>query len=110
RRFLDLRTDALHTRLDRRLFTGPVDDRRIVLAHLYPFRTAQILQLRVFEFEPELFRDYRTTGKNRNVLEHGLAPIAEARRLDSGRLQDAADVIDHQRGQGFALDILGDDQ
>src|SRR5690606_803844 len=35
---------------------------------------------------------------------------AEARRLDGGDAQAAAQLVDHQGGQGFAFDVLGDDQ
>ena len=45
-----------------------------------------------------------------DVFEHRLAAIAEARRLHRGDLQTAAQLVHHQRGQGLALDILGDDQ
>ena len=41
---------------------------------------------------------------------HGLAPIAEARRLDRRALQYAADLIDDQRREGLALDIFGDEE
>ena len=45
-----------------------------------------------------------------DVFQHGLAAIAKARRLDGGSLQDATDVVDHQRCQGFAFDVFSDDQ
>ena len=45
-----------------------------------------------------------------DVLQHGLAAVAEARRLDGADLQDAADVVDDERRQRFALDVFGDDQ
>jgi hypothetical protein len=35
---------------------------------------------------------------------------AEARSLDGGHVQHAAQTVDHQGGQGFLLDVLGDDQ
>src|SRR5205807_2525766 len=59
RRILDLLANVLHTRFDRGLFAGAVDDRRVILADLDALRTAQVLQLRVFEFESEFFRDHR---------------------------------------------------
>ena len=43
-------------------------------------------------------------------LEHGLAPVAEAGGLDGDRGERAPDLVDHQGGQGLALDVLGDDQ
>src|SRR5690606_31605880 len=38
------------------------------------------------------------------------AAITEARRLDGRDLDDAADVVDDERREGLALDVLGDDQ
>src|SRR5208283_2306665 len=49
-------------------------------------------------------------GQDRDVLEHGLAAIAEARSLHGRDLQAAAQLIDDERRQGLALDVLGDDQ
>ena len=49
-------------------------------------------------------------GEDGDVLEHGLAAVAEARGLDGADLQGAAQLVDHQGGQGLALDVLGDDQ
>ena len=64
----------------------------------------------VLELEPEVLGDHRAAGQDRDVLEHRLAAVAEARRLDGGDLQDAAQLVDDQRGQRLALDVLGDDQ
>jgi hypothetical protein len=48
-------------------------------------------------------------GEDRDVLEHGLAAVTEARRLDGGHVQRATQLVHHERGQGLALDVLGDD-
>ena len=48
--------------------------------------------------------------KHGDVAEHGLAAVAVAGRLDGAHVEDAAQLVDHQRGQGLALDVLGDDQ
>ena len=45
-----------------------------------------------------------------DVLEHGLAAIAEARRLDRRDLEAAAQLVDDERAKRLALDVLGDDQ
>ena len=42
--------------------------------------------------------------------EHRLAALAEARGLDGHRVERAADLVDHEGGEGLALDVLGDDQ
>ena len=49
-------------------------------------------------------------GQDRDVLEHRLAAIAEAGRLDGRDLEAAAQLVDDQRRQRLALDVLGDDQ
>ena len=49
-------------------------------------------------------------GQDGDVAEHGLAAVAEAGRLDGTDLQDAAQLVDHQHRQRFALDVLGDDE
>ena len=64
----------------------------------------------VLQLQAELLADHRAAGEDRHVFQHRLAAVAEARRLDGDGLQDAADVVDHQRGERFAFDFLGDDQ
>ncbi len=59
---------------------------------------------------PEIFRDGLAAGQRGDVFEHGLAAISEARSLDGGALQRAAQLVHHQGRQGFALDVLGNDQ
>ena len=49
-------------------------------------------------------------GEDRDVLEHGLAAVAEAGGLDGGDLEDAADLVQDEGGEGVALDVLGDDR
>ena len=49
-------------------------------------------------------------GQHGNVFQHGLAAIAEPRGFDRGDLQSAAQLVDDERRQRFALHILRDDQ
>ena len=51
----------------------------------------------------------RPPVSDRDVLEHGLAAIAEARRLDGRDLQRAAQLVDDERRERFAVHVLGDD-
>jgi hypothetical protein len=44
-----------------------------------------------------------------DVGQHGLATVAEARSLDGDGLEGATDLVDDQRGQGLAVDVLSDD-
>ena len=45
-----------------------------------------------------------------DVLEHALAAIAEARRLDRDGRKGAAELVDDDRRERLALDVLGHDQ
>ena len=47
--------------------------------------------------------------EDRDVLEHPLAAIAEAGGLDRHTGEGAAELVDHQRRERLALDVLGDD-
>src|SRR3546814_5423758 len=49
-------------------------------------------------------------GQDGDVLQHGLAAIAEARSLDRSDLQAAAQLVDDQGRQRFAFDVLSDDE
>ena len=62
------------------------------------------------ELEADLFRDHLGAGQDGDVLEHGLAAVTEARRLDGDGGEGAAQLVDDQGGQRLALDVLGDDQ
>ena len=48
-------------------------------------------------------------GDGGDVLQHGLAAIAEAWSLDGSDLEATAQLVDDKRCQGLAFDILGDD-
>ncbi len=48
--------------------------------------------------------------QDRHVAQHLLAPIAEAGGLGSQHRDGAAQLVDHQRRQRFAVDVLGDDE
>src|SRR5258706_146910 len=70
-----------------------VDDRRVVLVDLDLLGAAEILQGHVLELEPEVLADDSAAGEDRDVLEHLLATIAEARRLDRADLEEAAELV-----------------
>ena len=59
---------------------------------------------------PEVLGDGASAGEDRDVFEHRLATIAEARRLHRRGLQRATQLVDHERCQCLALDVLSDDE
>src|SRR4029077_15462396 len=96
-RVLDLGLQLLDATLDRLGVAGAVDDRRRVLVDDDAAGLAQLRDLRVLELEPQLLGDHRAARENRNVLEHALAAVAEAGRLDGDGLEGAAQLVDDDR-------------
>ena len=66
--------------------------------------------LNAFQLDAGLFHDGLAAGQDRDVFQHRLAAVAEARSLHRAGIQRAAQLVDHQRGQRFAFHFLGDHQ
>jgi hypothetical protein len=92
------------------LWARALDDRRVVLVDRDLLGLAEVLELDVLELDAEVLGDGAAAGEDRDVLEHRLAAVAEARGLDGRGLQRAAQLVDDQRRQRLALDVLGDDE
>src|SRR4051794_33750007 len=107
---LDLRLDLVDAALDGVGRTGAVDDRRRVLRDHDAAGPAELRDLGVLELEAHLLGDDLAAGEDRDVLEHALAAVAEARSLNRDAGEGAAQLVDHERREGLALDVLGDDQ
>ena len=58
----------------------------------------------------EVLADRLAAGEDRDIFEHGLAAVAEARSLYGRNLQAAAQLVDDEGRERFAFDILGDNQ
>ena len=107
---LDLGLELLDPGLDRLGVAGTVDDRGRVLVDDDLAGTTELVELRVLELEAHLLGDHLAAGQDRDVLEHPLAAVAEARRLDGDGLERAAELVDDDRRERLALDVLGNDQ
>ena len=90
--------------------TAAVDDGGVVLGDDDSLGPAEQVEGEVLELEADFLADDLAAGEDGHVLQHRLATIAEAGGLDGGRVERAADLVDDQRGEGLALDVLGDDQ
>ena len=55
-------------------------------------------------------RAHLAAGEGGDVLQVGLAVVAEAGRLDGGQLDAGAQLVDDERRQRLALHVLRDDQ
>src|SRR5208337_2958126 len=101
---LDLRLDLTDAALDVRLLAGAVDDRGVLLLDADALGLAEHLKVDVLELDAEILGDHRAARQDRDVLEHRLAPVAEARGLDRRDLEAAAQLVDDERGERLALD------
>ncbi len=106
----NLRPDLLHTSIDVARLAGAVNDGGVVLVDGDALGTAQVFELYAFELDAEVFRDGLAARKDGNVTQDGLAAIAKAGSLHGRHIQSAAQLVDHERRQSLALNILSNDQ
>ena len=109
RGLLDLSLDLANTRLDVGLLAGTVDDRGVLFLDHYFFGAAEHVHGNLVQFDAEILADRLSAGEDRDVFQHRLAPVAEARSLHRRDFQSAAKLVDDKRCQGLALNVLGDD-
>src|SRR5436305_3166 len=106
---LDLGLDLVDPAGDLVGVTSAFDDRGLVLRDEHLAGLAEQVERGVLELEADLFADDLAAREDGHVLQHRLAAVAEARRLDRDRLERAADLVDDQRRERLALDVLADD-
>ena len=106
---LGLGADLVDAALDGLRCAGAADDRGVVLGADDLVAAAQVLEHDAFQLAAQFFGDDLATGQDGDVLQHGLAAVAKARGLDGQGVDHAAQLVQHQRGQRFAVHIFGDD-
>src|SRR5580693_2448551 len=92
--FLDLRLDLVDARLDVGLLAGAADDGGVLLVDHHLLGAAEHGERDVLHLDAEIFRDRLTAGQNRDVLQHRLAAVTEARCLYGGDLEAATQTVD----------------
>src|SRR4029453_18471244 len=90
---LDLAFQLLDPSLDRVGVAGTVDDRGRVLVDDNPAGMPELRELRVLELQAHLLGDHLGAGEDRDVLEHPLAAVTEAGRLDGDGGEGAAWLV-----------------
>ena len=106
---VDLRLDFLDPVLDRLVGAAALNDGGVILVGDHPAGAAEVGDLGLFERAAELFGDQGAAGQHGDVLELLLASVAEAGGFDGEHVDRAAQLVDDQRGQRFAVHIVGDD-
>ena len=107
---LDLLTDLADPCFDLGLFASAIDDGGRILGDRHLLGAAQHVHANILKLHAEVFADHLTTGQNGDVLQHGLATVAKAGGLDGSDLEAAAQFVHDEGCEGFAFDILGNDQ
>ena len=107
---LDLGLDLVDAAIHGVTVARAVDDGRVVLGDDDTARLAEDLEAHLVELEADLGGDDLTAGQGRDVLHHRLAAVTEGRGLDRGDVEGAADLVDDQRGERLAVDVLGEDE
>jgi hypothetical protein len=87
-----------------------VDDSGVVLVHGDTLGAAEVLQGRgAFKIKTHFLGDHGAAGQDRDVLQHRLATITEARCLTRCNLDDTAHVVHNQCRQCFAFNVFRND-
>jgi hypothetical protein len=89
--------------------SGPIDNRRVILFYLNRFTAPKIIQCRVFELDPDIFRNHSSAGQDGNILPHGPAVVTETGGPDRADIQGAPALIYKQCRQCLALNIFAYD-
>src|SRR6185437_633478 len=105
----DLATNFLYAAFDIRRLAFAFDDGGVVFVNGDALGLAEIGDLHVLEFNAQVLGDGASTGERGDVIEHGLAAIAEARGLDGRDLQRATQLVHNESGERFAVHVFRDD-
>src|SRR6266403_1161356 len=109
-RLFNLTTDLSDAALDVGVLAGTFDDGRVFLVDGHALGLAQVFELNVLELDPEVFADHFAAGQHRDVFQHRLATIAEARGFDRADLQCAAQFVHDQSRERFAFHVFRDNE
>src|SRR5690606_8597608 len=96
---VDFATNLFNASLDVVFLASAIDDGGVFLLDVDLLGSTQVVQGSVFQAQAHFFANDGSAGEDGDILQHGLATIAEARCLDGGALDDATDVVHYQRCQ-----------
>src|SRR5581483_5724870 len=95
-RLLDLAANFFYAALDLGVLALAFDDGGVVLVDGDLLGLTEVGHLDVLQLDAEIFGNCLTAGEDGDVLQHSLAAIAEARRLNGADLQRATQLVDDQ--------------
>src|SRR5271169_106881 len=106
----NLRLDLTNAGLDSSLRTGPLDNDCIFLLDHHLLGAAERVKGDLIELDAEIIGNGSAAGENCNVFKQCFASVAETGRLDGRNPHSAAQLVDNERGERLALDVLGNDE
>ena len=106
---LDLRFDLADASFDVGLLARAVDDRGVLLLDRHLLGAAEHVHSNLVEFDAEILADRLSAGENSDIFEHGLAAITKTWCFHRRNLEATPQLVDDERSQSLALNILGDD-
>jgi len=107
--FVNFHADLLDASLDSIGITGTAHNGGAVLVCHNLVRLTKIGNRGGFQLASHFFGDHGCAGEDSDVLQHGFAAIAKTGGFDSQRRPHAADAVEDEGRQGFAVNIFGDD-
>src|SRR5207245_9860918 len=90
---VDLASNFFHPAFDFTVLALAFDDRGVVLVHGNLLGLAEIAHLDVLQLDAQVFGNRLAAREGSNVLHHGFATVAEARRRASADLTLATCVV-----------------
>ena len=91
------------------LVANAVYDGRVFFGDDHLVGRTQHVERSLIQADAAFFGDHRTAGQDGDVFEHLFTTVAETRSFHGGDLQRAAQFVDNQGCQRFAVDVFGDD-
>ena len=104
----DLLADLGRTAVDGRFRAAATHDRGVLSLDDHLLGPAQVRQLHSVEGDAEILEDRLAAGEHGEVAKDRLAAVAVAGSLHGHALHDAAQFVDHERGERLALHVFGD--
>src|SRR6185503_7586639 len=106
---IDLRADFLDAAFDVALLTFATNNSCILFVRDDLLSAAKILKCSGLKFAAGFLRDDCAAGEYGNILQHGFTTVTKAWGFDSQHIQHAAQFVQYESREGFAVNILGDD-
>ena len=105
---LDLSAQLLHTVFNRFLAATAVHNRGGVLGDGYAARRTGFFESCLSQVDTQFGGNHDAAGQNGEILHNSLAAIAEPGSLKRHNVESSAELIHHEGGQCFTINVFGD--